>query len=240
MRVEYRRGVSPDAIADLPDGCAAAVLTDPPYGTTGGANDGYGRRQADGTRQTIANDADLSQIEAVAPSLFRLLDPAGVALVFMAPTKFREASDVLEGAGFVVWHSLPWDKGAPGISYRGRFAYEDLILASRPDVDPWPDRGPIVLPVRFPRVQNTEHPNEKPVGLLRRYLAWACPNGGLVLDPFAGIASCGVAAVAQGCEYIGVECDPQWWPVAERRLAEVQNHAHAEIAQGSFFTDEAA
>ena len=236
-RIEYRRGSSPEVLADLPDGCAAVVLTDPPFGTGTDAA-AYGRPR-EGRINAIANDRDLSQIERVAPLLARLLAPEGVALVFCAPQRRRALENALEGNGLEPIHSLPWDKGAPGISYRVRYAYEDVVLAVHPGFDPWGAREPIISPVRFPRIQKPEHPNEKPVGLLSRYLAWACPSGGLVLDPFSGIASCGVAAAGLGLDYIGAELDPQWWPIAERRIAEALNQPHPELPQGSLFGEAA-
>lgn len=220
----YVRGPCLPSLRKLSAGCAGLVLTDPPYGTGTDANI-YGRRH-DGSTTSIANDRDLSALEEAAPEMLRALAPDGVALVFMAPTEYREACGVLEYAGFQVHHSLPWDKGAPGLSYSTRFAYEDVILCTLPGHDPFDGRDPIVVPLRVPRVQQTQHPNEKPVELLRRFIRWALPNGGHVLDPFAGIASCGVAALLEGCTYTGMEIDPQWWDIAERRLNEVTDNTH--------------
>ena len=239
-RVEYRHGVSPDAIADLPDGCATAVVTDPPYGTGNGIHQ-YGRRHRWGVpsgHQFIANDTDLGALASVAPTIARLLAPYGVAMIFCAPSLLR-AEDHLVDAGLqIVLGGLVWDKGAPGISHRIRYAHEHVIVAAK--ADPFETREPIISPLRFSRVQFTEHPNEKPVDLLRALIRWACPNGGLVVDPFAGIASCGVAALAERCSYIGVECDERWWPIAERRLAQAQDRPHPLLPPSLFDGTEAA
>jgi site-specific DNA-methyltransferase (adenine-specific) len=232
---EYRHGTSPDALADLPDGCAAAVVTDPPYGTET-ANTIYGRRRESGETRLIRNDRDLSALESTASTFARVLAPAGVALVYCAPTLRRAVENAVEAGGLMPIHNVPWDKGAPGISYRVRYAYEDCVLAVHGEYDPFELRGPLVVPIRVPREQEPEHPHEKPVALLRRLIQWACPQGGLVVDPFAGIASCGVAALAERCSYIGVECDPRWWPIAERRLADARNLPHPELPP-SLFTD---
>lgn len=245
VRAEYRHGTSPDALRDLPAGCAAAIVTDPPYGTTRGKNDGYGRRREDGERWTIANDTDLSELAAVAPEMHRLLSRFGVAMVFAAPTQRSAVERIMEDAGFRIDGFAPWDKGRPGISYSVRYAYEECVIASHFGTDsPFEFRDPLVVPLRHPPVQQVEHPNEKPVGLLRRYIAWAVPDCGdseprLIVDPFAGIASCGVAAIAERCSYVGVECDPQWWPIAERRLAEAQDRPHDALPQQSLFGDAA-
>lgn len=49
-----------------------------------------------------------------------------------------------------------------------------------------------------------------------RYL---CPAGGSVLDPFAGVGSCGLPAVASGRSYLGIEIDPSYCATANERLA---------------------
>jgi site-specific DNA-methyltransferase (adenine-specific) len=51
------------------------------------------------------------------------------------------------------------------------------------------------------------HPAEKPVPLLRRLIRLLAPPGGTVLDPFAGSASTGQAAFAEGREFLGIELD---------------------------------
>jgi DNA modification methylase len=62
------------------------------------------------------------------------------------------------------------------------------------------------------------HPTVKPVCLLRWLVRLVTPPGGLVLDPFAGSGSCGVAAVLEGFTYVGVEIDPAYHPIAEARI----------------------
>lgn len=217
----------------MPDASVDAVITDPPYGTHT-AKSIYGRRR-EGKVNHIANDRDLSALEGAAPHFARLLKPNGVAIVCCAPTLRRAAENAIEAGGLNPIHSIPWDKGSPGISYRVRYAYEDAILAVHGDYDPWETRETLIVPLRVPRVRQPEHPNEKPVALLARMIEWACPKGGMVLDPFAGSASCGVAAVSRGCSYIGIECDEQWLPIARRRIADVTWHASAPAL--SFFTE---
>lgn len=235
VRVEYRHGSSPAAFRDLADGSVGAVVCDPPYGTAT-PNAIYGRRTA-GRVSTIQNDKDLWALQGAVFDMARVLSAEGVALVCCAPTMTRGAEDVLEADGLNPIHVIMWDKGAPGISYKVRYAHENIILAVKGDYCPWDVREPIISPIRVARVQYTEHPNEKPVALYRKLIRWALPTGGVVLDPFAGIASCGVAAIAEGCDYIGVECDKNWWAVGERRPAEVQNHPHHDIQQDSLFGD---
>lgn len=53
------------------------------------------------------------------------------------------------------------------------------------------------------------HPTIKPVELMRYLVRLVCPPGGLILDPFAGSGSTGIAAIAEGmrAELIDIEAD---------------------------------
>ncbi len=63
------------------------------------------------------------------------------------------------------------------------------------------------------------HPTVKPVDLM----AWLCrlvtPAGGLVLDPFMGSGSTGIAAVRHGFRFLGVEQDAEYYEIACKRVA---------------------
>lgn len=62
------------------------------------------------------------------------------------------------------------------------------------------------------------HPTQKPVELLKRIILMACPPGGLVLDPFMGSGTTGVAALELGRRFVGIEREPKYLELAERRL----------------------
>jgi len=73
------------------------------------------------------------------------------------------------------------------------------------------------------------HPTQKPV----RLMAWCMetvkvPSGGVVLDPFMGSGTTGVAALRTGRRFVGIEKDPTHYATA---LARITN----ELAQGDLF-----
>ena len=71
-------------------------------------------------------------------------------------------------------------------------------------------------------VQN-HHPTVKPLALMR-YLArlTKTPTGGVVLDPFMGSGTTGMAAVLEGRDFIGIELNAEYLEIAERRIQEAQ------------------
>jgi len=63
-----------------------------------------------------------------------------------------------------------------------------------------------------------KHPTQKPVALLRRLIEATAPAGGLVLDPFSGSGTTGVAALRLGRRFLGIEQDPTWLALSRARL----------------------
>ena len=64
------------------------------------------------------------------------------------------------------------------------------------------------------------HPTEKPVGILDPLIRYGCPEGGLVLDLFAGSGSTLDAARQAGRRAVGIEASERYAEAAARRLSQ--------------------
>jgi len=67
--------------------------------------------------------------------------------------------------------------------------------------------------------RENHHPTCKPIKLLR-YLCnlTRTPFGGIVLDPFMGSGSTGIAAIQEGRAFIGIEKEPAYFEITKRRI----------------------
>lgn len=65
----------------------------------------------------------------------------------------------------------------------------------------------------------TKHKAEKPLDQLLDLVSWFTSPGERILDPWAGHATMGLAALLLGREYVGAELDPQWCDRGNERLS---------------------
>ena len=70
-----------------------------------------------------------------------------------------------------------------------------------------------------------DHPTVKPVDLMRQLVRLITPAGGVVLDPYLGSGTTGVAAISTGFQFVGIELDKAHMAKARRRV----RAAHARL-----------
>jgi site-specific DNA-methyltransferase (adenine-specific) len=62
------------------------------------------------------------------------------------------------------------------------------------------------------------HPTVKPIALMEYLIKMVTPKGGIVLDPFMGSGSTGVACKQNGYDFIGIEMEEEYIKIAEARI----------------------
>ena len=72
--------------------------------------------------------------------------------------------------------------------------------------------------------ENTDHPTQKPEKLLAKIILASSNPGDLVLDPFLGSGTTSVVAKKLGRRYVGIEIDPVYCCLAEKRLAAAEHN----------------
>lgn len=137
----------------------------------------------------------------------------------IALMKWRAA---LEAAGAVHKRTCLWVKpdGKPQYSGdRPSIGYESIVACHAPGRSAWNGGGShgvfIVNKSGDPR---TGHQTQKPLALMERLVRLFSDKGDLVLDPFAGSGTTGVAAVPLGRRFVGWEMNAEYASIARRRL----------------------
>lgn len=208
-------------LAELPPASVDAFVTDPPYGIAINL-----RTRERSRRKRVLNDgrAEARRLwEAVVPLAARAARPDS-AHVWFGTWKSPWMHEVLS-AHFRVVHCAVWVKPQWGLGryLRSRWELAMVVHKGRPpvpakaDCDVW----------EAARDGLTDHPCRKPVPMLRRAIRAVLPaerrvpaRPPLVVDPFAGVFSTGVAAVEEGCRFLGCELDARYVRVGQQRLVE--------------------
>ena len=77
---------------------------------------------------------------------------------------------------------------------------------------------------------STLHPTQKPVALMRSLLVPTNPEH-VIMDPFGGSGTTGVAAVLEGRQFILIEQDPAYCEIARARIAEAQRNFQPQLME---------
>ncbi|MFE0243280.1 DNA-methyltransferase [[Kitasatospora] papulosa] len=226
-----------DALTVLPtlDISVDAVICDPPYNSGGRTN---AERRAQGARDKyVSGDAQhiLADFDGdtrdqrgyahwlglVLADAYRLTRPGGSSLVFTDWAQLPATSDALQAAGWTWRGIIPWRKPISRPVKNGfRRECEYVLWGSRGD--PMRHAPTIYLPGWLegsqPRGKARVHITQKPDDVMR-HLVRIAPEGGLVLDPFTGSGTTGVAALQEGRRFVGIEQSAAYTAAAEDRLA---------------------
>ena len=188
-----------------------AVITDPPYGL-GDKWQGGG-----GTKKTSWK---------FDPSEAKAWDGNIVDIVHSFPELAREV--VIWGGNY---YALPpsrcwllWDK-----------KQNDAWTTGQAEMA-WTNIDKPVRVFRFAQCEQASegeklHPTQKPLALMSWCLKWV--RGEIILDPFMGSGTTGVAAIQLGRKFIGIERDEKYFEIACKRIEQA-------VAQGQLFAPEPA
>jgi DNA modification methylase len=194
-----------DLLSSLPP--FDALVTDPPYGISYASNFDRpdGKSAAEWHGDSIAGDDDTTARDFVLKSCSAAWACFG-SLKRTAPQGTRA--------------TLVWDKGpASGmgdLSLPWKPSYE-LIFIGGQGWNGARDEG--VIKGHWSMGQQSagrRHPNEKPASLMALLVAKA--PGSIILDPFMGSGSTGVACANLGRQFIGIEIEPKYFDIACERI----------------------
>ena len=207
-----------DWLRTLPSDSVDLVITDPAY-------ESLEKHRAIGTTTRLKHSKASSndwftifpntRFEELFREIYRVLERDRHFYLFCDQETAFLAKPIGEAVGFKFWKPLIWDKKRIGMGYHYRSRYE-LILFFEKGKRRLSDLGvPDIL--EFPRVHNG-YPTEKPVGVSEVLIRQSSKPGELVIDPFMGSGSVGVAAMQAGARFWGSDICREAVDITRERL----------------------
>lgn len=254
-RATLYQGDALAVLAELPSASVDALVTDPPY-SSGGMMRGD-RMQDVKLKYVQTGSSSHENLEAFSGDsrdafgywfwcsvwmgeVQRILKPGGVAALFTDWRQLAVTIGGLQSGGYVYRGVVPWYKpNARPVQGRWCNACEFVV---------WGTNGPRALDVLGPKAfpgffqatvptgDEREHLTQKPLSVMRE-LVKIVPVDGVVLDPFAGSGTTGVAALIEGRKFLGAELTEHYADVAARRLATVDRGYRDDGEQVAFELD---
>jgi site-specific DNA-methyltransferase (adenine-specific) len=220
MTVRVARQDAVEWLRAMPAGSVDLVVTDPPY-------ESLEKHRAIGTTTRLKHSkASSNNWFAILPNarfpdlfreVYRVLKKDRHFYLFCDPETAFVAKPIAEAAGFKFWKPLIWDKKRIGMGYHYRSRYE-FILFFEKGKRKLADLGVSDI-IECPRIYNG-YPTEKPVAVSEVLIGQSTRRGELVIDPFMGSGSAGLAALRTGCEFAGADICEEAIAVASSRFAE--------------------
>jgi site-specific DNA-methyltransferase (adenine-specific) len=152
---------------------------------------------------------------ALFAALYRVLKRNAHLYFYCDPETMFVAKPIAEAAGFKFWKPLIFDKKTIGMGYHYRARYE-FILFFEKGKRKLNDLG-ISDIIECKRIRNG-YPTEKPSEVSRVLIEQSSAPGDLVVDPFMGSGSVGVAALQTGRRFAGTDIADSAVKLATERL----------------------
>ena len=219
-----------EVLPTLPDGAADALIMDPPYSNqrpSRGHSDEVVELRAANRHGDLTIDGLLWLMRKIAVEGQRVVKPTGSLLVFCDAKIFFRIVPAIESAGLRYRGVIVWDKKHFGTGVGFRSQHE--LIANFSFTKPTYFDHSIGSVITCKRASPRLHLNQKPVGLLKKLIRVVCPEGGVVLDPFMGMGSAGMACLWSGRSFIGVELNREHFELADKLLRGLQAQLQAQL-----------
>jgi len=201
------------------------IVTDPPYkiitgGDSNGKNSIRPKGILSGNRELMKFIPKFSEW---LPECYRVLKNGTHAYFMINSTNLTEMLVEVEKAGFKVHNILIWKKNncTPSQFYMKNCEY--IIFCRKGKAKYINNMGGSKTVHDFNNIiGNKVHPTEKPIELMSVYVENSSNENDVVLDPFMGAGSTGIACLKLNRKFIGIEIDENYFDIAQNRIMETK------------------
>jgi site-specific DNA-methyltransferase (adenine-specific) len=239
------------ALASLPECSVDMVFADPPYNLSNGGFTVHAGRQVSVNKGAWDKSAGFQDDYAFhyrwLAACRRVLKPHGTLWVSGTYHSIYQCGHALQTLGYHVLNDIAWFKpnASPNLSCRFFTASHESIIWARKDKSAkhvfdyktmkegaWPEdrlKNPgsqmrSVWAIGSPRrdeKKHGKHPTQKPLALLRRIVLASTNPGDLIVDPFAGSSTTGIAAAMEGRAFIGIDTEKKYLELSLKRFKDL-------------------
>lgn len=217
-----------EKMKNIQDKSIDLVLTDPPYMISretnfskgGGDKAKYGSLSMDFGEWDKGEGIDMKVFFREA---YRVLAKGGTFIMFYDIFKMESIRNIAESVGFKQPRIGFWNK-TNAVPLNARINYlsnarEYFICfckGKKGVFHSYYDKGTYDYPIVSGKERN--HPTQKPVSLMRDLILTHSNEGDVILDPFMGSGTTGVACINTKRDFIGIELNEEYFRIAEKRI----------------------
>lgn len=180
----------------------------------------------------------------------RILKPNGTIWISGTYHSIYQCGHALQLAGFTILNDIAWYKpnASPNLSCRYFTASHETLIWAKKDKKAkhtfnydlarkgnWPEdqlkrkglQMRSVWSISTPKASEKifgKHPTQKPFDVLKRIVLLTSKKGDLVLDPFTGSSTTGLAAYTQGRRFIGIDTEKDYLDLSIKRFDELEKN----------------
>lgn len=228
-KIKLINGNCLDTLKNIPNESIDLIVTDPPYPTTsrGNAGNSGGMLQKDINKKGKVftyNNIDCSEY---APEFYRLLKDGSHCYVMTNHINLIDMLNTFTDVGFHFIKSLIWNKGNKIMGQYYMSQYEYILFFRKGKGKKINNCGTSdILSISNKKTKDKDgkniHDTEKPIELMEVLVNNSSQENELVLDPFMGVGSTGIACIKNKRNFIGIEIDENYFNIAKERIEEIE------------------
>ena len=216
-----------DILKNIPSESIDLIVTDPPYPTTsrGNAGNSGGMLQKDINKKGKVFTYNNINCKEYAPEFYRLLKDGSHCYVMTNHINLIDMLNTFTDVGFHFIKSLIWNKGNKIMGQYYMSQYEYILFFRKGRGKKINNCGTSdILSISNKKTKDKDgkniHDTEKPVELMEVLVNNSSQENELVIDPFMGVGSTGLACIKNKRNFIGIEIDENYFNIAKSRLEE--------------------
>lgn len=240
-------------LAELPENSIDMIFADPPYNLSNGGFTVHAGRRVSVNKgdwdKSKGLKGDWEFHLAWIKACRRVLKPHGTLWVSGTYHSIYQCGFAMQVNNFHILNDISWFKpnASPNLSCRFFTASHETLIWARKEKKSkhifnyalmkngnWPNdflKKPnlqmrSVWALGTPRPEEKsfgKHPTQKPIALLNRIVLASTNKGDIVLDPFAGSSTTGLAAAMNGRKFVGIDTEKKYLDLSIKRLEELNN-----------------